>query len=164
MRRQEVTMSGSEDGPVVGTEGDRRAWNLFGRAKEADGLEGILVQGIGGLFFAVFTAISTGILTVGDVIVQPLSAFADVGAKIVETLFGETILGIISSGAQETQRALEGAFSLGPFTIVLAVGVLLVTWLLIRWYLNEDETSNIIPGVGYDIPVVGTEEEGNERG
>lgn len=154
--------SGSE--PTVGTEGDRRAWNLFGRAKDADGLEGILMQGIGGAFLAFFTALATGILTVGDFVIEPLAAFADAGVQIVETLFGDVLTGIVGAGARESAESLTGDFSLGPFTIVLAVGVLLLTWWLISQYLQEDETSNIIPGVGYDIPFVGTEEEGDEEG
>ena len=139
-----------------------RSRELLNRAAEADDLASLLKQGIGGAMLAVATGLITGILTLADLVILPVQALGEGIAGTVDGFIGGIGL-ILGAGAEATARSLLGAFNVGPFTFALGLAsVLLALWLL-RQYLQEPETGNLIPGLP-DIPFFGTEEEGEDNG
>jgi hypothetical protein len=142
--------------------GGPRVSDLFDRA-EGRSLAHIILQGFGAVFFGIGTAIASGILTVADVLIIPLGALADGGANLVSTIFGGASL-IIDFGALSTALSIgpDGAFNVGPFTLALAVGAVLLALYVVNAYVSEDSTGNFVPGIPFDIPTpgfLGPEEE-----
>jgi hypothetical protein len=70
---------------------------------------------------------------------------------------------ILIAGAEESSRSLaEGVWAqFGPFTFLIAVGVVIGAAMLVARSREEEETSNFIPGLpgGLDVPIIGTDEE-----
>ncbi|MFC6757889.1 MULTISPECIES: hypothetical protein [Haloarcula] len=136
--------------------GGGRVSDLFDRAAEADNLASIIIQGFGAVFLAIGSAIASGIITVADVIIIPLSALANAGGDLVGAIFGGAGQ-IIEFGALATALSIgpDGAFNIGPFTFALGVGAVLLALWLVTAYVSEDSTGNFVPGIPFDIPTPG---------
>jgi len=102
-----------------------------------------IIDAIAGFPIAIMDAMSTGI-----------------GALINSLL--ENPAAILDASAAETIRSLTSGVwaQFGPLTWPLGTGVILLSGYLVSMYLEEDETSDIVPYSFTDIPFVGTEEEG----
>ena len=140
-----------------------RVTRLFNRAKRADSLAGIIFQGFGAVFLAVGTAIASGILSIADVLIIPLGALTNGAANLVGSIFGGSAL-IIDFGALATAASIGpgGTFNLGPFSLALGVGSVLLALYVVQAYRSEDSTGNFVPGIPFDIPTpgfIGPEEE-----
>jgi hypothetical protein len=133
------------------------ASSLFDRAKKANDIESILLQGIGGAFFAVFHVIATGILTVGDLFIKPTAALAEAGVAVINTIIVDTVALVIGETAAQTVASFRGPFNLGPFTLPAGMAILLLTYWIVAAYRSEEETSNWVPGLP-DVPW-GSDEE-----
>jgi len=145
--------------------GGPRVSDLFDRA-DGKPLYRIILQGFGAVFLGVGTAIASGILTVADVLIIPLGALADGGANLVGSIFDGSAL-IIDLGALSTAISIgpDGAFNVGPFTLALAVGSVLLALWVVNAYVSEDSTGNFVPGIPFDIPTPGfTGPEEEEEG
>lgn len=143
--------------------GGSRVTALFDRAANANSLAGIIFQGIGAVFLAIGTAIASGILTVADVVIIPLTALTNAAGDLVNAIFGGSAQ-IIQFGALASAISIgpNGLFNLGPFSFVLGVGVVLLALYVVTAYLSEDATGNFVPGIPFDIPTpgfLGPEEE-----
>lgn len=138
--------------------------DLLDRAAAADDLAGLLKQGIGGAILAVGISIASGILTVADLVILPLSALGEELAETISAIFG--VGDIIDAGTEATAQSLTGSFNVGPATFALSIASVLLGFYIISRYLAEDETSNIgLFGTGIDVPTPGfgdaeEEEEG----
>jgi len=78
---------------------------------------------------------------------------------LVVAFFGEGAAGIVEAGAEATQTSLQGQYSVGPLTFALAIGSVLLGLYVIAQYRDEEDTGNLIPGLPFDVPFIGEEEE-----
>lgn len=143
--------------------GHSSAKRLLDRAANAEDLAGILKQGIGGVFLAIFVGIVAGINAIVDVVVEPISALAGALAQLVVATFGRPAQ-IIIQGVVTTAESLAGPFNVGPATFALALASVLAGFYLVGQFLQEPETGNLIPGLPFDVPFVGQNEEGEDDG
>lgn len=136
--------------------GGQRVQELFTRAKNADSLGGIIFQGFGAILLAIGSALASGVLTVADLIIIPLSALAEAGGGLVDAIFGGAAF-ILRVGAQTTGISISpGAmFDVGPFTFALAAASILLVFYIVNAYLSEEPTGNFVPGIPFDIPTPG---------
>ena len=135
--------------------GGSRVTDLFDRAASADSLSGIIFQGVGGVVLAGGTAITSGVLTLADLLIIPLSTLGVNAGDLLDAIFGGSAQ-IINIGALTTAASLGpgGTFNVGPLTFALALGSVLAGLYVLRAYLSEEDTGNLIPGLP-DIPTPG---------
>lgn len=131
--------------------------DLLDRAKGRD-LESLMRQGVGGILLAFATGIISGVLSVADVVIKPVDALATALADLTIAIFGSPAQ-IVIAGAEETARSLTGAWSLGPLTFAMGIAAVLAGLWVISVYRDEEDTGNLIPGLPFDVPFVGEEEE-----
>jgi len=136
--------------------GGPRVQRLFDRARNADSLGGLIFQGLGAISLAIGSALASGVLTIADVVIIPLSALANAAGQLVDAIFGGAAF-IIQIGAQSTGISIgpEGMFNLGPFTFALGVGAVLLALYIVTAYISEEPTGNFVPGIPFDIPTPG---------
>lgn len=134
------------------------AQDLFDRAKNASDLQSLLKQGIGGSILAVFFGITSGILSLADVVIKPVDALATALGDLTTAIFGGPAE-IVLAGVQATVESILGPFNLGPASFALSIAAVLAgLWVLSR-YRDEADTGNLIPGLPFDAPIVGEKEE-----
>lgn len=134
------------------------AQDLFDRAKNAADLQSLLKQGIGGSILAVFFGLTSGILSLADVVIKPVDALATALGDLTTAIFGGPAQ-IVLAGVQATAESILGPFNLGPLSFALSIAAVLAgLWVLSR-YRDEEDTGNLIPGLPFDAPVVGEVEE-----
>lgn len=129
-------------------------------------LRDVIATGIGGTLLAISASLISGILSIADLFIKPTQSLGAALGQIVNAFFVAP-LEIIIQGAQTSAESLSpgAAFDLGPFTLSLAIVSVLIALYIVAAYLQEDETSNVIPGAPFDISLpFFREEEGDERG
>ncbi len=137
------------------------AQDLLNRARNASDLQGLLKQGIGGSILAVFFGITSGILSVADLVIKPVDAFAGALGDLVNAIVGGPAE-IVIAGVEATAQSILGPFNLGPLSFALSIGAVLAGLYLVAQYRDEESTGNLIPGLPTDIPFIGETEEGEE--
>jgi len=135
------------------------ASELFDRAKNASDLQSLLKQGIGGAILSVFFGITSGILSLADVVIKPVNALGTAVANLTRAIFGGPAE-IILAGVEATAQSILGPFNLGPASFALAVAAVLGGLFVVGRYRDEEETGNLLVGLPVDIPFIGEEEEG----
>lgn len=135
------------------------AQDLLNRAKNATDLQALLKQGIGGSILAVFFGITSGILSLADLVIKPVDSFATALGDLVTAIIGGPAE-IVYAGVTATAESILGPFNLGPFSFALAIGSVLLGLLVLSYYRDEEETGNLIPGLPTDVPFIGETEEG----
>lgn len=133
-----------------------RVRQLLARAAKADSLAGLIFQGIGSILLAVGAAISSGVLTIADVVIVPLGILTDSVGGLIDAIFGGSAT-IIQTGAISTALSIgpDGQFNLGPLTFALGVGAVLLALYAVSAYVSEEDTGNFVPGLPFDIPTPG---------
>ena len=129
-------------------------------------LRDVIKNGIGGVLLAISASIISGILSVADVFIKPTQALASALGEVVRAFLIEP-LQIIIQGAQTSAESISpgAAFDMGPLTLLVGVLSVLAAYYVLSAYLQEDETSNVIPAAPFDISLpFFREEEGDERG
>ncbi|MBO4248378.1 hypothetical protein IL252_11190 [Halomicrobium sp. IBSBa] len=136
--------------------GGSRVRRLFDRAARADSLAGVVFQGIGAVLLAGGTALSSGVLTIADVIIVPVGSLTSEVGDLIGATFGGAAT-IINAGALGTAVSIgpDGMFNLGPLSFALGVGSVLLAVYAISAYLSEEDTGNFFPGLPFDIPTPG---------
>lgn len=148
----------------MATAGGERVSALFDRASSADSLAEVIFTGLGAILLSVGGAISSGVLTVADVVTIPISAVTEGAGGLIGSLFGAAE-NIIDLGGLATALSLgpNGMFNVGPFTFGLAVGSLLLGFWVLRAYIALETTSNVFPGLPFDIPTPGFTDAEEEK-
>jgi len=136
----------------------RSASELMETAADADNLGDLLFRGLGGILLAIGSAITTGILTLADVVIVPVQALTSALGDLTTAIFGSPAE-IVIAGAQATAQSLLGPFNVGPATFALSIASVLAGLYVIQLYLSEEETGNLLPGLPTDVPFIGAEEE-----
>lgn len=137
----------------------RRSQSLLSQAGAARNLGTTLRKGIGGTLLAASSVTVGTILAGGEVVIQPVTAFAGALADLAVAIFGSPAR-IIIAGADATAASLTGIFNVGPLTFALGIGSVLLGLFLIGRYRDEEETGNFLPGLPFDLPFIGESEEG----
>ena len=95
---------------------------------------------------APFEGAGESISTLFDGLLTGPAALIEAGSRISENaimaVFGETIAGILAL----------------PLTVALALASLY----LLATFLDEEETGNLFPGLPFDVPVIGADEEATD--
>lgn len=112
----------------------------------------IIELSAGGVVASIGSGIIRGIITVSDLVTNPIEALGDALAQIVEVYFIVT-LDIPRQAVQTSVLALApgATWAIGPFTVFLGVLINLGVLYIIARYLTEFETSNVIPGAPFDL-------------
>jgi len=96
-----------------------------------------------------------------DLFIVPVRSLLDGIDALLGALFGSGATGaadVISAGAQETIRSLrDGPFSVLSFNV--GVIVVLLSGVIIAYYLQRESTSDLVPFTFTDFPIIGTDEE-----
>ncbi len=137
------------------------ASELFDRARSAADLQGLLKQGIGGSILAVFFGITSGILSLADVVIKPVDALGAALGDLTTAIFGGPAE-IVLAGVQSTVDSIVGPFNVGPLSFALSIAAVLAGLMVVAWYRDEPDTGNLLIGLPIDIPFIGEEEEGEE--
>jgi len=137
------------------------AEELFDRAREASDLQGLLKQGIGGSILAVFFGITSGILSLADVVIKPVNALGTAVANLTTAIFGGPAE-IVLAGVEATVQSILGPFNVGPASFALSIAAVLLGLMVVAWYRDEPDTGNLLVGLPIDIPFIGGKEEGEE--
>lgn len=132
--------------------------DLIDEAADAGTLENLLQRGIGGTMLAFSVVVIDIIVTAGQVVVQPMSALAGALAVNVDAMFGGPAE-VILAGVEATAASILGPFNLGPLSLALAVASVLAAFWVIAVYRDEEDTGNLIPGLPFDVPFIGEQEE-----
>ena len=100
---------------------------------------------------------------IGSFFAVPIATFEGF-AEGVDVLIGgflEAPGRILIQGGQESARALtQGVWAqFGPFTFIIAVGVVGGAAYVAAQARHEEATGNLFPSIPFDVPFLGTEEE-----
>ena len=137
------------------------ASDLFNRARSAADLQSLLKQGIGGSLLAVFFGLTSGILSLADVVIKPVDALATALGDLTTAIFGGPAQ-IVLAGVEATAQSILGPFNLGPLSFALAIAAVLAGLFIVGRYRDEEETGNLLVGLPLDVPFIGEGEEGEE--
>ncbi|MBV0925020.1 hypothetical protein KTS45_12515 [Halomicroarcula limicola] len=95
----------------------------------------------------------------------PIATFDGFSAGVGELTSGllEGPGQILSAGATESAQSLsQGVWAqFGPLTFPIAVGVVVLAAIVVARARENPATGNFLPGVPFDVPFIGTEEEGD---
>ncbi|RLM66793.1 hypothetical protein DVK05_06010 [Halorubrum sp. Atlit-8R] len=93
-----------------------------------------------------FEGAGESISSLFDGLLTAPAALIEAGSRISEdaiiAVFGETIAGILA--------------------LPLTVGLALLSLYFLATFLDEEETGNLFPGLPFDVPVIGTDEEATD--
>jgi hypothetical protein len=125
----------------------------------------ILTAGIGGFIASLWVGGINIVQTGVSIITNPGDALATVAASLVDALIGLPV-DIAEAGAASAVQSLSpgGMFYIGPLTWPIAVATALSGLMVLAWYLSQNATSDALPGTFTDLPLVGTDEEGEGEG
>ena len=147
--------------------GGPRVRRLFDRAANAENIGAIIFQGLGAVFFAVGSALASGILTLADVFIIPAQSFLNAIGDLIDAVFGGAAQ-IINFGAIASALSIgPGGLFASPISFVLGIGIVLLALYLVLAYVSEEDTTNFFPliGTGWDVPTPGfTDAEEEEEG
>lgn len=128
------------------------------QAARGRSLTAVTVTGLAGILLAASeSAIESLQAIVNLAILAPASGLADFVETSIEGFLTEPI-NVIVAGAEASAASMDAFGFLG---LPVGVGVVLLSYMIVATYLNEDETTDVpIPGLMVDvIPFVGVEEE-----
>jgi hypothetical protein len=117
-------------------------------------------NGIAGILMGIAASLISGILSVADLLIKPIDALALALQDVVRAFIVEPLM-IIVQGARTSAFSLApgGGFDLGPFTLALGIGSVLLGYWVLSKYLRRGSTSNVIPGAPFDISLPWFREE-----
>lgn len=129
-----------------------RVRDLFRQAAEAGSIGGVLFRGIAAVILAIGAALSSGILTIADVVIIPLQTITREVGGLIESVFGGAGL-IIDFGAIASAVSIgpDGLFA-SPLSFIFAFAIVLGALYLLRAYVSEEPTSSFFPGLPFDPP------------
>jgi len=111
--------------------------------------------------------ISPGVAAVSiiDAITQFATAPFEGAGESIAALFDGLLTGpaaLIDSGAEISETAIRAVFGetlAGILALPLTVALALAALYLLATFLDEEETGNLFPGLPFDVPIIGADEE-----
>ena len=119
----------------------------------------ILSSGLGGLFLGAFFGITNLVTTLFRAFVDPLVAFINATVLNIDAIFGGPAR-FLAASFQSAIASIQpgGMFYVGPFTPILVLLIILAMFYIVTQYLQEESTSDLLPGFVTDLPLLGSEE------
>jgi len=130
-------------------------------SKDGGSATKVLTASITGLLISPFVAFIDIVNAVTDFATTP---FESAGESIA-TLFDGLLTGpaaLIQAGSAISESAIRSVFGetlAGILALPLTVALALASLYLLAEFLNEKETGNLFPGLPFDVPVIGADEE-----
>jgi len=121
----------------------------------------VLTSAIVGLLASPVIATISIINAIADFATTP---FVGAGESIA-TLFDGLLTGpaaLIKAGSAISETAIRSVFGetlAGILALPLTVALALASLYLLATFLNEEETGNLFPGLPFDVPYIGADEE-----
>lgn len=146
----------------------------LGSGGGADTLNGIVTYlSEGGSVSTVLSASIVGLITSPFIaiidIINAITQFATApfegAGESIASLFDGLLTGpadLILAGSAISETAIRSVFGetiAGILALPLTVGLALLSLFLLARFLNEEETGNLFPGLPFDVPVIGADEE-----
>jgi hypothetical protein len=127
---------------------------------EGGGLKNTIPKAMLLPIIAFFTSMADAIGSLFGVPIATFDGFAE-GVQVLISGFLEAPGQILIAGGQESARSLtQGVWAqFGPLTYIIAVGVVGGAAYLAAQAREEEATGNFVPGIPFDVPYLGTEEE-----
>ena len=124
----------------------------------------VLSASIVGLITSPFIAI----VDIINAITQFATAPFEGAGESISTLFDGLLTGpaaLIEAGSRISENAIMAVFGetiAGILALPLTVALALASLYLLATFLNESETGNLFPGLPFDVPVIGADEEATD--
>ena len=121
----------------------------------------VLSASVIGLITSPFIAIVDIINAITDFATAPFEG----AGESISTLFDGLLTGpaaLIEAGSRISENAIMAVFGetiAGILALPLTVALALLSLYLLATFLNENETGNLFPGLPFDVPVIGADEE-----
>ena len=128
---------------------------------EGGSVSTVLSASLVGLITSPFIAI----IDIINAITQFATAPFEGAGESISSLFDGLLTGpadLILAGSAISETAIRSVFGetiAGILALPLTVGLALMSLYLLATFLNENETGNLFPGLPFDVPVIGADEE-----
>ena len=105
------------------------------------------------------------VVDVIDAIATFATAPFEGAGESISTLFDGLLTGpaaLIEAGARISENAITSVFGAelgGILALPLTVALALASLYLLATFLDEEETGNLFPGLPFDVPIIGADEE-----
>ena len=124
----------------------------------------VLSASVVGLITSPFIAI----IDIINAITQFATAPFEGAGESIATLFDGLLTGpaaLIQAGSRISENAIMAVFGetiAGILALPLTVALALASLYLLATFLDEEETGNLFPGLPFDVPVIGADEEATD--
>lgn len=124
----------------------------------------VLSASVVGLITSPFIAI----VDIINAITQFATAPFEGAGESISTLFDGLLTGpaaLIEAGSRISENAIMAVFGetiAGTLALPLTVALALASLYLLATFLDEEETGNLFPGLPFDVPVIGADEEATD--
>jgi len=124
----------------------------------------VLTSSIVGILVSPVVATIDIINAIADFATAPFEG----AGESISTLFDGLLTGpasLIEAGSTisgDAIRAVFGETLAGILALPLTVGLALASLYLLATFLDEEETGNLFPGLPFDVPVIGADEEATD--
>ncbi|AZQ14535.1 hypothetical protein [Halorubrum sp. PV6] len=124
----------------------------------------VLSASVVGLITSPFIAI----VDIINAITQFATAPFEGAGESISTLFDGLLTGpaaLIEAGSRISENAIMAVFGetiAGILALPLTVALALASLYLLATFLDEEETGNLFPGLPFDVPVIGADEEATD--
>jgi hypothetical protein len=118
------------------------------------------VSGLGGLVLAIFSIVIGIGESLGAFVTTLVDAQAGSAAALIYGFFrapGRALQDVWNIAA--TSLGLDPWNTLGPFVIVIFVGVVILAVSIVTWYLDRRDSDFV--GTGTNVPIIGNDEDGD---
>jgi LytS/YehU family sensor histidine kinase len=121
----------------------------------------ILTSSIVGILVAPVVGTIDVINAVADFATAPFEG----AGESISTLFDGLLTGpaeLIEAGARVSENSITAVFGAelgGILALPLTVALALASLYLLATFLDEEETGNLFPGLPFDVPIIGADEE-----
>jgi hypothetical protein len=121
----------------------------------------VLTSSIVGIIISPVVAAIDVINAIADFATAPFEG----AGESISTLFDGLLTGpatLIEAGSRISENAITAVFGetlAGILALPLTVALALASLYLLATFLDEEETGNLFPGLPFDVPVIGADEE-----
>ncbi|MEA5387240.1 hypothetical protein VB779_09370 [Haloarculaceae archaeon H-GB11] len=127
---------------------------------DSDGLTNVVPKAMLLPVMAFMASLADAIGAAFGVPIATFEGFSDAVDVLIEG-FVAAPGGILKAGADQSASSLTSGVwaQFGPFTFVIAAGVVVLAALVVARVRDEPETGNFLVGLPFDVPLFGTEED-----
>ncbi len=122
-----------------------------------------IAWGIGGIFVTLLAGIAIVTNTVRRLITDPLGTLIGGVSDVFAAIVGGGAR-IVEAGVRSTVQSIAPGSAIAnsivaPLTFAISIGLIGAGMFTLAWILEREETSNILPFTGIDLPYIGRDED-----